>query len=290
MPVGDKNKIIAGAGTHHIAIQARNLDDALKLYHEVLGMPIIAEGGSPDRRILLLDIGDGSHIELFEQTGDTPAPGSEAPNDPVIHFALATTDTRRAIDHVRAAGYNVMPRLFVAIDIPEEIKAQLGGLKTAVPTARWVNPANFHLTLRFIGEIDAERVEPVQTALASVQGQPFDLRFVGVGRFPPSAKKAPRVLWAGLAPQPHLMTLQQRVETALEPVGFKPEARGFNPHITLARLRTHKPAPEAVAFLEANANFSAGPFHVPAFYLIESELRPEGAHYTRLATYTLMEG
>ena len=107
MPIGTKNSIISGCGTHHIAVQCRDMDESLKLYRDVLGMAVVAQFGSPDRRILLLDIGDGSHIELFDPKPDTPKSGTPAANDPIIHFALATSDTVTAIEHVRAAGYTV---------------------------------------------------------------------------------------------------------------------------------------------------------------------------------------
>lgn len=107
MPVGTKNNVIPGGGCHHIAVQARDWDASLKLYRDVLGMPVVAEFGSPERKIALLDMGDGSHIELFQPKADTPAPGAVAPNDPVMHFALATTDTKTATEHVRQAGYEI---------------------------------------------------------------------------------------------------------------------------------------------------------------------------------------
>lgn len=107
MPIGTKNSIIKGCGSHHIAVQARDWEDSLRLYRDVLGMEVVAEFGSPERKILLLDMGDGSHIELFQPTAETPAPGSPAANDPITHIALATTDTRAALEHVRAAGYEV---------------------------------------------------------------------------------------------------------------------------------------------------------------------------------------
>lgn len=107
MPVGTKNAVIPGCGSHHLAIQVRDMDESLKLYQDVLGMQIVAQFGSPERRIFLLDIGDGSHLELFDPTPDSPKPGAPAANDPLTHFALATTDTKAAIEHVRSAGYNV---------------------------------------------------------------------------------------------------------------------------------------------------------------------------------------
>ncbi|GIX06699.1 MAG: lactoylglutathione lyase [Candidatus Poribacteria bacterium] len=107
MPLGARNPVIPGCGTHHVAVQARDWEASLKLYRDVLGMQVIAEFGSPERRILLLDTGDGSHIELFQPTDQTPRPEAPAPNDPFMHVALATSDARAAIEHVRAHGYPV---------------------------------------------------------------------------------------------------------------------------------------------------------------------------------------
>jgi glyoxylase I family protein len=107
MPVGTKNAIIKGCGTHHIAVQARDWDASLRLYRDVLGMPMVAEFGSPTRKIILLDMGDGSHIELFQPTANSPRVDSPAANDPVIHFALATTDTRAALENIRQGGYEI---------------------------------------------------------------------------------------------------------------------------------------------------------------------------------------
>ena len=98
MPEGTANKVIPGCGTHHVAIQSRDWDASLQLYRDVLGMKPVAEFGPEDRRILLLDAGDGSHIELFQPTGETPSPGGPSPNDPVTHIALATTDARTATE------------------------------------------------------------------------------------------------------------------------------------------------------------------------------------------------
>ena len=107
MPIGTGNSIIKGCGTHHIAVQTRDWAASLQLYQNVLGMKLVAEFGSPERKIILLDTGDGSHIELFEPQPDTPAVDAPAANDPVAHFALTTTDTRVSLEHVRQAGYEV---------------------------------------------------------------------------------------------------------------------------------------------------------------------------------------
>ncbi len=107
MAVGTKNSVIQGCGAHHIAVQTRDWDTSLTFYKDVLGMEVIAEFGSPERKIVLLDMGDGSHMELFQPTASSPASGAPSPNDPVTHFALATTDIRAAIEHVRQAGAEV---------------------------------------------------------------------------------------------------------------------------------------------------------------------------------------
>ncbi|NDJ62180.1 MAG: RNA 2',3'-cyclic phosphodiesterase, partial [Chloroflexi bacterium] len=156
-------------------------------------------------------------------------------------------------------------RLFVAITLPESIKGRLGALKTAIPGATWVKPPTFHLTLRFLGDqIRDERVAPIQAALATVRAAPFTLAWGGVGRFPPSPKKAARVLWVGLTPEPGLQTLYHAVESALATVDFPPEDRDFNPHITVARLKTAKHTPEVEAFLTQHADLRLPPVQVTA--------------------------
>ncbi|HET9224334.1 MAG TPA: VOC family protein [Roseiflexaceae bacterium] len=107
MPIGTTNRQIPGCGAHHIAIQTKDWDASLHLYRDILGMPVVAEGGTPERRILLLDMGDGCHMELF-----APRPGStdsapQAGQGPLTHIALTATDTRQAIEHVRQAGYEI---------------------------------------------------------------------------------------------------------------------------------------------------------------------------------------
>ncbi len=92
---------------HHIAVQTRDWEASLRFYRDTLGMVVAHEFGSPERKVWLLDMGDGSFMELFQPKADTAAPGSPAPNDPVFHFALTTTDTRAITEHVRQAGYEI---------------------------------------------------------------------------------------------------------------------------------------------------------------------------------------
>ena len=105
MPVGTGNTAIAGCGAHHTAIEARDWAESLRLYRDVLGMTVVREWGTPERKVMLLDMGDGSHVELC-QAPATATPAT-TPSDPLNHLALATTDARAAIERVRAAGFPV---------------------------------------------------------------------------------------------------------------------------------------------------------------------------------------
>jgi catechol 2,3-dioxygenase-like lactoylglutathione lyase family enzyme len=107
MPIGTNNPAVLGAGMHHVTVQARDWEASLRLYRDILGMAPVAEWDMSGQKFILLDMGDGSHIELTSPTDDTPRPGAAASNDPLTHLAIATTDARSAIEHVRQAGYAV---------------------------------------------------------------------------------------------------------------------------------------------------------------------------------------
>lgn len=187
-----------------------------------------------------------------------------------------------------------MLRLFTAIDLPQEVKARLAGLKADIPTARWVEPRAMHLTLRFIGEVTVEHMPAIKKALAQIEAARFSLTVDGVGRFPASSSKAPRVVWAGLQPEPLLMDLQRAVEQALILAGCNLVRDDYHPHLTLARLKAFKPNPALTraldAFLAQNQSLTLPPFPVNAFVLYSSVLSRQGPHYTREAVYPLMPG
>lgn len=181
-----------------------------------------------------------------------------------------------------------MPRLFAAVELPPAIREELGGLRANIPSARWVKPEQMHITLRFVGaDVPASQVAPIQDALATVAGAAFWLTLRGVGRFPPAGRRPARVLWVGLDHEPALLDLHRRVEAALNLVGFAPEDRPFNAHITLARLNAREPVPQVERFLRAHTDFAAGPFPVEQFVLLQSTLTPQGARYQPLGVYPL---
>jgi RNA 2',3'-cyclic 3'-phosphodiesterase len=173
-----------------------------------------------------------------------------------------------------------MPRLFVAIDIPEEIKAALTQFTRELPAARWVPADQLHLTLRFIGDAGPHAFAAIKGALSGIQFHPFQLVLHGTGHFPPG--KHPRVLWVGVDANPRLMELYQDLELALADVGIPPEERPFSPHLTLARLKTSAPA--AVSSFETqHGDLVFAPFEVREVILYSSVLTNQGAIHSREA-------
>jgi len=178
-------------------------------------------------------------------------------------------------------------RLFVALAIPPAIVDALSGLCEGVPGARWSNDDQFHLTLRFIGEVDRAAFEEIVHSLGAVEADAFELSLAGVGHYPP--RGAPRILWAGARPNPALNALQARVESALVRAGLPPEPRKFSAHITLARVREAS-LDRITAYLARHGLFATEPFPVAEFHLYSSRLSPSGSHYEIEASFPLRGG
>jgi RNA 2',3'-cyclic 3'-phosphodiesterase len=176
-----------------------------------------------------------------------------------------------------------MLRLFVGIEFPPELKLRLSLLQSGVAGAKWVDPGNFHLTLRFIGEVDEGTAADVDEALLRLKARPFTLQLAGAGTF---GGDKPRQLWVGVEREPALATLQGKVETALIRAGLPPEPRKFAPHVTLARLRDPKRG-DIKQFLATHAPFRAEPLRVERFSLIASYPTKAGSVYEDQADYEL---
>ena len=175
-----------------------------------------------------------------------------------------------------------MLRLFVGIGFPPTLKLQLSLLRSGVPGAKWVDPGNFHLTLRFIGETDEVVAADIDDALVRLRARRFTLQLAGTGVF----GDRPRSLWVGVERSPELVALRDKVEQALIRAGLPPEQRKFAPHVTLARL--HNPALDQLrGFLAANAQFRADPLPVEGFSLIASFQTKAGSVYEDQAEYPL---
>ena len=176
-----------------------------------------------------------------------------------------------------------MLRLFVGIEFPPELKLHLSMLETVIPGARWVDPGNFHLTLRFIGEVDEGVAADIDEALVHLRARRFTLQLAGTGVF---GGGKPRALWVGVERHPELVALRDKIEKALIRIGLEPEQRKFAPHVTLARLR--EPVVDKLgAFLAANAQFRAAPLPVEQFSLIASFPTKAGSIYEDQADYPL---
>jgi len=176
-----------------------------------------------------------------------------------------------------------MLRLFVGIEFPPELKLQLSLLCHGVSGARWVDPGNLHLTLRFIGEIDEGLAHDIDAALVRVKAKRFTLQLAGTGIF---GGNKPRALWVGVEPDPALLGLRDKIEQALIRTGLEPEQRRFSPHVTLARLRDPE-IDKLAAFLAAHSRFRAAPLAVELFSLIASFPTKAGSVYEDQADYPL---
>lgn len=180
-----------------------------------------------------------------------------------------------------------MPRLFVALDLPESVRESLIAMQQAdIPDARWVRPEQMHLTMHFIGNVPDETHQTIQTSLAAVNIADFQMRLRGVGQFPP--RGSARVLWAGIEAPVVLQTLHQAIAAALRPTGYIPEDRPFSPHITLARFKPPVRRTVLKDFFEDHADFETPWFPASAFVLYRSELRRSGAIYHRERVYPLI--
>ena len=175
-------------------------------------------------------------------------------------------------------------RLFVGLDLPWPLKARLTQIGGGVPGARWVPAENFHLTLRFIGEIPPHRAEEVDLSLATLRGRSFALTLAGVGTFSKGGRDTQ--LWIGVDRNPQLEHLQAKIETALQRAGLPPERRRFAPHVTLARLDNAVEV-KLAGFVQAHNLFRADPFPVEHFTLFSSQLGKEASVYTAEAEYPL---
>jgi 2'-5' RNA ligase len=177
-----------------------------------------------------------------------------------------------------------MPRLFIAIDLPERIKDDITATYVALPGARWMDETQLHLTLRFIGEVPGDVAERIANGLRSVYGPPISLVVKSVGFFPP--RREPRILWAGIAENAELLRLQGRIERSVVASGIDPGGRKFHPHVTVARLNGTHPR-KLAQYITHNNLFATEQFSVSAFHLYESYLRKEGAHHIKTASYQL---
>jgi 2'-5' RNA ligase len=187
-------------------------------------------------------------------------------------------------------------RSFIAIDLPEELKRALTDIKLRLQSAsrapvKWVDPQVIHLTLKFLGNIDASITGKVTEAIEEAvrEVHPFHLGAGGLGVFP--SLKRVQVVWVGLSGElDRLSQLQQRIESGLAPLGFPCERRSFTPHLTLARIRDRATPYEQqeLGNLVAGTSFETGcRIRVDSIHLMKSQLTREGPVYSRISSVKL---
>jgi RNA 2',3'-cyclic 3'-phosphodiesterase len=187
-------------------------------------------------------------------------------------------------------------RLFVALQIPDSIRNDYSALiddlrrldvNASPKKPKWVRPENLHVTLKFIGHIDPSKLDPIRTALTNVHSpQQVQLNFRNVGFFPNA--KRPRVIWGGMESSNNLAPLANAVDQQIAALGFPAEERTFTPHLTLARLDPPGIASELRNAIEKHATRDFGVLHTSEFHLIESKLKPSGAEYTTLQSFSFV--
>ncbi len=183
-------------------------------------------------------------------------------------------------------------RCFIAVELPadllKEISEYTQKLSEQTSGIRWVRPSGMHITLKFLGEINASRVEDIRKNLVSISNvvEPFTLGIRGAGCFP--NRRQPKVIWLGLEHDPvnSLFKLHNWLEDKLSVLGFDKEKRRFSPHLTLGRIKYPGDFKPLFDYLDQNT-FPGRIFRVDKISLIRSTLQPSGAVYTKLADYTL---
>ena len=175
-----------------------------------------------------------------------------------------------------------MPRLFTGIELPEEIVSRLSAMRAGLNGAHWVDPDNYHITMRFAGDMPDAQASLFADALAEIRFDSFELEVSGLGSF---GGNKPRAIWAAVKPARPLTLLQKAHEKAARLAGLPPETRNFTPHVSLARLRNVSPF--AVAeYLARYGGFFSAPFRVERFVLFSSRPNQGGGPYVIEEGYT----
>lgn len=176
-----------------------------------------------------------------------------------------------------------MPRLFTGIEIPAEIGERLAFLRGGLPGARWIDRENYHLTLRFVGDIDMDVADEIVDAMARIRRRGFDIAIEGVSSF---GSKKPHSVVALVKPSQALAELQAEHERLIQRIGLPAEQRKFIPHVTLARIKGSSNR-EVADYLSIRGGFATAPFAVGRFVLFSSRNSVGGGPYVVEEAYPL---
>ncbi len=177
-----------------------------------------------------------------------------------------------------------MPRLFTGVEIPDSVAERLSFLRGGLPGARWISAENYHLTLRFVGDIDMVAAEAIAETLTRIRRNAFSIRITGLCAL---GTRKPHAIVARLEPSPALAELQAEHERLMQRIGLPPEGRKYTPHITLARLRNANTR-DIADYLTLRGGFSAGPLPVDRFVLFSSRDSVGGGPYVVEEAYPLL--
>ncbi|OJF96084.1 RNA 2',3'-cyclic phosphodiesterase [Pararhizobium antarcticum] len=178
-----------------------------------------------------------------------------------------------------------MPRLFTALEIPRNAAMSLSLLRGGLPGARWIDVENYHITLRFIGDVDNRTADEIVDRLDRIERPEFQLRLTGMGAF---GSKKPHSVFAGVSPPPEIYALQAEIERICQRLGLPADPRKFTPHVTLARLRSSR-VDDVVSYLGERGNFHTSTFTVPRFVLLSSRDSVGGGPYLTEEIFPLYE-
>lgn len=181
-------------------------------------------------------------------------------------------------------------RLFVALDIPAEIRQRMAEYmeraRQYAPEARWARVEGLHVTLKFLGEVSDQKVPEIKIALNVLKASPVEVTFQGIGFFPNA--RSPRVFWIGVQATGALPQLAALTEETLAQQGFAPEQRPYSPHLTLARAAAPGSLRGLTPLLEHEASPQFGTMTAREFFLFQSHLGKGGSKYTKLERFSLI--
>ena len=178
-----------------------------------------------------------------------------------------------------------MPRLFTALEIPSQIAMQLSLLQTGIPGVRWIDRENFHITLRFIGDVDRPLARELAQSFEDVKAGPFSLRLENLDVF---GNSKPHSLFAGVRKSDELLTVRAEQDRICWRLGLEPDSRKFTPHVTLARVRGTG-SDVIASYLSSHGSYQSDAFSVGRFVLLSSRDGVGGGPYVREETYELVE-
>ena len=176
-----------------------------------------------------------------------------------------------------------MPRLFTGLEVPRETGMSLSMMRGGLPGARWIDPENYHITLRFIGDIDDRLAHEIAMLLDGVKRRAFEVRFDELASF---GGRKPRAVIAAIDPVAPLIELQAEHERLMQRVGLEPEGRKYTPHVTLARLRESS-SRQVADYLSARGPVRVTPFAASRFVLYSAKASVGGGPYVVEAAYPL---